>query len=219
MDELAMRWAAVHASSLEAVRALATKLSPAPATVARLPPGVLDSATLAAVLAAEQGGAPAAEELSSRVLDELEEILEEMHALTRAARGEVAAAEGAAHSSLQLSAAEKARALAAPLRAYEAELSLKRWIVDTLRAPEAPPAAQVQSLLIAWECQPWHRRTLDAARGAEQEAVEAAAAMRGGGGGGGGGGIGGIGAAPASAGAASQQQQQPADCLPVQICR
>ena len=161
---LAARWEALHAATLVPIRALASSEPPAnlaAAAAARLPDGVLDSATLTAALLRRQGQQQQllpAEDLD-RQLDELEEIIEEMHALARkyqaaaAAIAPEAAAERGEGGHLP-SPCDVASAIVAPLRAYEAELELKRYVVDALRSPVAPPPVQIQSLLIAWESQP-----------------------------------------------------------------
>ena len=163
LDSWATRWAEVHAATLGPIRALASGApsagDPAAAAAARLPPGVLDRATLSAALAREEadGHAPAAR-LVKR-LDELEAMLEEMHASVRVSRAAAAnqPPDAAAHRhnhGLQLSSCDRTSMLAAPLRAFEAELALKRWTFAALTGPHPPPAAQVESLLVSWQCQP-----------------------------------------------------------------
>jgi hypothetical protein len=159
MEELEARWSAAHAASLPLVRGLvASPPPPASAAATRLPPGTLDGATLALTLAREAAARRAPVEELASVLDEMEAILEEMHELARHARDAVAAlpldAAAARTSSATRSPTEAAIVAAAPLRCYEAELALKRWVTDALQGSVPPPEAQVQALLVAWQCQP-----------------------------------------------------------------
>lgn len=174
---LESRWAAAHAKSLTGVRALAASEPPSPATAAnRLPPGTLDSATLARVLALERAEHGMAAQYLDDHLDELESVLDDMHALAGEAREAAAAlpladaADRGAHG-LRLSPADRASLLAAPLRAYEAELDMKRHITAALRARPPPPPAQVASLLVAWESKPLLQPVDDLRRGAEAQAA------------------------------------------------
>ena len=161
MEALSSRWAAIHQATIPLVRRLAAPSTGSTASAAhrRLPPGVLDSEVLARAIAFEASVrlAPVVE-LDTHLV-QFEAILDEMHALCRAARVDAsnipltrACDRGA--NGLTLSAVDRALIAAAPLRAYEAELSLKRSILGALRTHDPPPAARVQSLLVAWECQP-----------------------------------------------------------------
>ena len=73
------------------------------------------------------------------------------------------------------SQADHAAICAAPLRCYEAELSLKRWIAAALASDTPPPPSQVASLVVAWEAQPMLQPLVAYQRGvAEQAALETA---------------------------------------------
>ena len=189
MEELRERWKAAHEATLPLIQQLAAPEPPsAAAAAARLPPGVLDGATLAAALAREEAArrsSPCAAKLS-RNLEALEVVLDEMHALARDARDAVAAlplasAAERGNLGLLLSPADRAMAVAAPLRCYEAELALKRYIADAVQQPVPPPRAQIDSLLVAWQCQPMlepltgmraadeQQRLMEAAGGADEE--------------------------------------------------
>ena len=60
------------------------------------------------------------------------------------------------HIGLTQSPADRCAALAAPLRAYEAELALKRAICNALCSRKQPrlSADEAHALLLAWESQP-----------------------------------------------------------------
>jgi hypothetical protein len=102
----------------------------------------------------------AQEQLRSQ-LDELDAVLDEMHAAVEAARAAAQrlpladAADRGPHG-LSLSPADRCAALAAPLRAYEAELALKRAICNALCSRKQPrlSAEEAHALLLAWESQP-----------------------------------------------------------------
>ena len=160
MEALETRWAAAHAATLPLVRALATsEPPPAAAAASRLPPGTLDGATLAFALAREAAERGIPTNSLAEHLDELEAILDEMHALARTQGATVAAldldaAAWRGDGGVRLSPADRAMVASAPLRCYEAELALKRWIAEALQSRVPPPPDQVQSLLVAWTCQP-----------------------------------------------------------------
>lgn len=162
LDGWATRWAEVHAATLGPIRVMASSTPSATlpaAAAARLPPGVLDRATLSAALAREETERLAPAASLTTQLDELEAMLEGMHATVRESRAAAAsqspeAAADRGNHNLHLSPSDCSSTLAAPLRAFEAELALKRWIFDALTGPDPPPAGQVESLLIAWQCQP-----------------------------------------------------------------
>ena len=160
MDGLSRRWSELHARTLPLISALAAAEPPSAADAAsRLPPGTLDGALLATVLAREasERGAQAVE--LARLLDELEAVLEEMHALSREARVSVAntlleSAADRGPSGRDSTPSDSAISLSAPLRCYEAELALKRWTAEAVQRRVPLPPKQVQSLLVAWQCQP-----------------------------------------------------------------
>ena len=179
MEALEARWSTLHAATLPLVRALA---APGPsstaAALAKLPPGTLDGATLALALAREAADtASHPDELAQR-LDEMEDVLDEMHSLVREARASVAAmpldaATARGPKGMLLSPADRAMILASPLRCYETELALKRWIFERLQQRVLPPSAQVEALLVAWQCQPMLEPIEDMRAGvAEQEEIE-----------------------------------------------
>ena len=92
---------------------------------------------------------------------QLNAVLNEMHAAVEAARAAAQrlpladAADRGPHG-LTLSPADRCAALAAPLRAYEAELALKRAICNALCSRKQPrlSADEAHALLLAWESQP-----------------------------------------------------------------
>ena len=96
------------------------------------------------LLAAGASTPPPAERLREH-LDEFDALLDDMHAAVRSARAAVSqqlAPEAAAERhGLSLSPADRCAVLSAPLRAYEAELALKRAIYDALCARSPPPPA------------------------------------------------------------------------------
>ena len=105
-------------------------------------------------------------------LDALDQQLDEMHRAARLERERtcrLCAAEAAARGAdgLGTSPADYAANIAAPLRAYEAELAFARSVAAAVCAPSPPPPAEVQALLTAWGSQPM-LEPLDAMlRGAE----------------------------------------------------
>lgn len=108
---------------------------------------------------------------------QLEDVLEEMHALAREAQTKAAALAPDAAADrgplgLRRSPTDEAMQLSAPLRAYEAELAMKHWIAKALRAKEVS-SSEAASLLIAWESQPL-LQPVDGMRAAarEQAALE-----------------------------------------------
>jgi hypothetical protein len=172
LSPLERRWQDAHAVATAAARALAASLAASPHdgssaavdAAARLPPGTLDAAALAAAIGRRRHAAASAavpeEQLRSQ-LDELDAVLDEMHAAVEAARAAAQrlpladAADRGPHG-LSLSPADRCAALAAPLRAYEAELALKRAICNALCSRKQPrlSAEEAHALLLAWESQP-----------------------------------------------------------------
>ena len=165
MASLAPRWRDAHAASLASARALVGTLEPSTAEraigAAELAPESVEER-----LAAAAGQRTVATQRESALaqlrhhLDELDGVLDEMHAAVARARADVAAlpvaeATDRGTRGLGLSLADRASALAAPLRAYEAQLALQRSAAAALGAPIAPTAQEAQALLLAWECQPF----------------------------------------------------------------
>lgn len=179
MEALQARWSSTHAATLPLINALVTpELPSAASAVAKLPPGTLDGATLALALAREAADRTSHVDELEHCLDELEDVLEEMHALARGEQAAVAAlplhaAADRGPEGVLLSPADGAMILASPLRCFEAELALKRWTADRLQQRVPPPPSQVQALLVAWRCQPMLEPIEDMLAGeAEQREVE-----------------------------------------------
>lgn len=166
LASLVARWDAADAASVRSIRTLASP-PPTSATAtmaaAKLAPGVLDAATLEMALACEAavygGTARAVEELNGGLM-EMEEIVEAMHALVRDARDAasvlpLSVAVDRGEHGLQRSAVDRAATLAAPLRAYEAELALRWRIFEALQSGCAAMApGEADALLVAWESRP-----------------------------------------------------------------
>lgn len=181
---LQARWQQVHAASLSAVQALASPPfdGAAAAAASRWSQTSVGSAAVSAAAARRQNVIASAPDDRLRAhLDELDAILDEMHASVRDARtsaGQLApeAAANRGPHGLALSPADWCAALAAPLRSYEAELALKRSICNVLcsREQPRPPAEELQALALTWESQPLLEPVEAMRRGlATQAALEA----------------------------------------------
>ncbi len=167
-DAAAGRWAEAHAGSLGALREYIAGTAAPPGT----PPNadaVLDDA-LAGLLDAEARARAAHGASRNAVVervDEHEAALDDMYAAVHAARRALSridparAADRGEHS-LHPSCADRAMALSARARAYEAELQVTRRVVGGLR-PGAP-ANELRTLLFAWEAQPMLAGVHEAAR-------------------------------------------------------
>ena len=184
MDALHTRWSAAHASTLPLVRALvAPEAPPVAAALSRLPAGTLSGDKLALALAREAAGRSDPAEALNSQLDELETILDDMHALAREAQAALANGPADGDGPAARTLADRAARTSAPLRCYEAELAMKRWIAEALSRRVSPPPAQVQALLVAWQCQPMvepvdDMRADDMAAGLARVAVAPAGAAR-----------------------------------------
>ena len=169
LSPLERRWQDAHAVATAAARALAASLAASPHdgssaavdAAARLPPGTLDAAALAAAIGRRRHAAASAAVPEEQLRSQLNAVLNEMHAAVEAARAAAQrlpladAADRGPHG-LSLSPADRCAALAAPLRAYEAELALKRAICNALCSRKQPrlSAEEAHALLLAWESQP-----------------------------------------------------------------
>lgn len=176
------RWEAVHAATVPLVHAIGPteESSAVEAAAARLPPGTLDPTTLSLALARTASTSGSHAEQLAGHLDELEAVVEEMHDLMHDARGAASSlsTSAAAQRGPQglLSPADRAVMLSMPLRCYEAELALKRWISEALQQRVPLPATQKQALLVAWQCQPM-LEPMDAMLAGEERQHELEAAL------------------------------------------
>ena len=157
------RWRALHAESLATLRKAISQPSSRshgaslePAFLATLPAAALEGLREAEALAREEHGA-AIMQLHEQVTAH-EALLEEMYAVLRQARVEVAmlspeSATNRGEHGLGLSPADRCAALATALRAYEADLQMKQAAAKSVGGGCAP-SAELQALLVAWELQP-----------------------------------------------------------------
>lgn len=158
-------WRVLHAESLATLRTVVSQPSSRayggasslePAFLATLPAAALEGLREAEALAREEHGTTVVQ-LHEQVAAH-EALLEEMYAVMRQARAEAAmlspesAADRGEHG-LGLSPADGCAALATVLRAYEAELQMKQTIARRVGGGGVP-AAELQTLLVAWELQP-----------------------------------------------------------------
>ena len=194
--QLQERWQTAHEASVASIRALAaasdaanpsefgfrvatsSKDDAVRAAAKRLPRGTISMATLNAALQREMHAVDLAahdERLQSH-LDELEAILEDMHQLARDSRQPEPLGGGSSSDDpdarLRLTASDRHYIVNAPLRCYECELAFKHKVARSVRMhgsdPFRPGAKVLQSLLLAWQCQPYLEPAEAIMRGARE---------------------------------------------------
>ena len=185
MRQLEQQWQTLHAASIRSLRRhAATAPDPVTTALPGVSPGLLAGLSHAEAREATQRGAHFPELL--RLVDEHAEVLGRMHAAVfeaRVAMGTLPLEEAADRGphGLRLSPADRCAAMAAPLRAYEAELQMKQACLHALRPGAQVSAQQAQTLVVAWESQPLleHAESSRAAADAQEQLEARLAAIEG----------------------------------------